>query len=145
MRYQISAETMMSDGVLVVQGRGSAALVVLAERSLREPVAADIRDRLLELAHAAGGRIALSLAEVHDLSSAGINALIAVNTRCKQLGGLLVCFAPEAEITRMLRITKLDRAIIVRANSAEAIQTLEEPSRTNWLARALKKTRPQAA
>jgi anti-anti-sigma factor len=145
MRYQISAETMLSDGVLVVQGRGSSALVVLAERSLRDPIAAVVRDRLLELAHAANGRIALSLAEIHDLSSAGINALITVNTRCKQLGGQLVCFSPEPEIAQVLRITKLDRALVIRPNSNAALETLDEPSRNGWLTRALKRAKSEAA
>lgn len=137
MRYQISPEAMVSDGTLVVRARGSVAMVSLVGRSLREAFAEQIKARLLDVAEKSHGRVALSLAEVKDVTSAGINALIAVNLRCKQLGGALVCFALEPEIVQMLRVTKLDRALAVCANAGQAADRFEEAPRGSWLSRAL--------
>lgn len=133
MRYQIGSDALASDGTLVVTERQGVALVVLAERSMHERVADRVREGLLAVAQASGGRMALSLAGVSDLASAGVNALLAVRLKCQELGGQLVVFAPEPEVQRMFQVTRLDRVLRVEEDAASAAATFKTP--TSWLAK----------
>lgn len=120
------------EGLLTVRGMDSAALVFITAPAVHEHQATIIQTRLIALADRTRGRIALSLADVIDMTSAGINALVTVNTKCKDLGGALALFGLSREIRKMLRVTRLDRAVIIAETAHEAVKSLDRPRRGFW-------------
>ena len=112
------------ESLLTVRGLENAALVFITAASVHEHQAEMIRTRLLALAERTHGRIAVSLENVTDMTSAGINALVAVMGRCKDLGGGLAVFGPSREVRRMLKVTRLDRAIVIADTPHEAVRAI---------------------
>jgi anti-anti-sigma factor len=112
--------------MLTVRGMKTAALVFITCPAIHEHQAAIIQTRLLALAEKARGRLAISLAEVSDMTSAGINALVAVHNRCRQLGGGIALFGLSREVRRMLKVTRLDRTIQIAETPHEAVRVLSE-------------------
>jgi anti-anti-sigma factor len=127
----------MDDGVITVRGMDSVALAFLGMQTIREHQASIMQERLLGLADRARGRIAVCMSEVADMTSAGINALVAVNARCRDLGGHLALFALGRELKKMIRVTKLDRAIIIVDTAHEAVRSFEAPPRRGLLQLAM--------
>lgn len=117
----------IEEGLLTVRGMKTAALVFITCPALHEHQAAIIQARLLALAIKARGRMAISLAEVSDMTSAGINALVAVHNRCKELGGGIALFGLSREVRRMLKVTHLDRAFAIAETPHEAVRALSDP------------------
>lgn len=144
MRYKISEEVLASDGLILVRPRDSVAVVTLVKRSLHEQHLPEIEARLVALADAVQGRIALSLAGVEDLASAGINALIRVHLRCKQLGGMLACFAADEHTRQVFRVTHLDQRLPLTGDVEQACNLINRKPPGTWLGRLLGR-RPAAA
>ena len=124
-----TAASGMDDGLITFGGMESVALAFIAIPSLREHQAGMVQERLLGLADRAKGRIAVSLGDVGDMTSAGMNALVAVHGRCKELGGHLALFGMSKELRRMFKITKLDREIVITGTAHEAVRSFETPER----------------
>jgi anti-anti-sigma factor len=124
----------MDDGLITFGGMESVALAFVAIPSVREHQATLVRERLLSLVDRAKGRMAVSLEDVGDMTSAGMNALVAVHARCKELGGHLVLFGMSKELRRMFKVTKLDREIVIVDTAHEAVRSFEtqEPKRRFW-------------
>ncbi|MEX2218087.1 MAG: STAS domain-containing protein [Phycisphaerales bacterium] len=122
------------EGLLTVRGLENAGLVFITCPSIHEHQAAMIRARLLVLAERTHGRIAVSLENVIDMTSSGINAMVAVNARCRELGGGLALFGLSRDIRRMLRVTRLDRAIAIAQTPHDAVRALDKPRRGFWSA-----------
>lgn len=114
------------DGLITVSAMRGIPLAFFSMKEIRERQADLIQDKLMLIADRSKGRIAVSLADVHILTSSGINALVAVNTHCKQLGGHLVLFAVAPEVEKMIRVTKLDRALVIVHNAHEAVASFTE-------------------
>jgi anti-anti-sigma factor len=115
------------EGLLTVRGMDSAALVFITAPAVHEHQAELIRVRLIALAERTKGRIALSLENVTDMTSAGVNALVAVHTRCRDLGGGLAVFGLSREVRKMLRVTRLDRTIVIAETAHEAVKATSAP------------------
>ena len=127
----------MDDGLITVRGMDSVALAFLGMSYVREHQAAMIQDRLLGLADRAKGRLAVSMSEVTDMTSAGINMLVAVNGRCRDLGGHLALFALDSQVRKMIKVTKLDRAIVIVQTAHEAVRSFESPPKRGLLQLAM--------
>jgi anti-sigma B factor antagonist len=125
------------DGLITVTSMRGVALVFLGMAEVRERQADLIQDKLTTVAERSRGRVAVSLAEVTALTSAGINALVAVHNRCTGLGGRLVLFAVPEEIVRMIRVTGLDRALAIAGNASEAVASCDRAERGKGILGAL--------
>jgi anti-anti-sigma regulatory factor len=113
------------------------AIVELRMACIREHQGALIEERLRGIAAECGGRIALSLQEVIDITSAGINALLVAHAECGRLGGHVAIFGASTELRNLFRLTHLDRAFVIARDQKEAIASFE-PSRARrsfWSAR----------
>lgn len=119
----------MDDGVITIRGMDSVALAFVAIPSIREHQAGIIQERLTGLAERSRGRLAVSMAEVGDMTSAGLNALVAVHTRCKELGGHLALFGMSKELQRLIKVTRLERTIVLAETAHEAVRSFEAPAR----------------
>ena len=119
----------MDDGLITIRGMDSVALAFIAIPSIREHQASMVQERLCGLADRARGRLAVSLSDVGDMTSAGLNALVAVHARCKGLGGHLALFGANKDVLRLIRITKLDRALVLADTAHEAVRSFEVPAR----------------
>ena len=119
-----SRSVVSEDGLITVSALRGVPLAFFGMKEIRERQADLIQDKLLLIAQRSKGRLAVSLAEVAVLTSSGINAFVAVNSLCRKLGGQLVLFAVAPEVERMIRVTRLDRTLIMVANADEAVQAL---------------------
>jgi anti-anti-sigma factor len=134
------------EGLLTVRGMDSAALVFITAAAVHEHQAELIRQRLLVLADRAKGRLAVSLDNVSDMTSAGVNALVAVHNRCRELGGTLAVFGLSRDIRRMLRVTRLDRTIVISETAHEAVKAISAPRKTGlWAALSWARSEKDAA
>ncbi|MFN0131783.1 MAG: STAS domain-containing protein [Phycisphaerales bacterium] len=129
MRHEVT-DAASHDGIITVQGMDQVALIFLNIPAIREGQAAEVRQRIERVADVAKGRVAVSMADVQEMTSAGINALVAAHQRCVTLGAHLALFALSKELARLIRITKLDRSIVVAADVREAVRSFESRSRT---------------
>jgi anti-anti-sigma factor len=73
-------------------------------------------------AGAHGHRIALDLTQVGLLSSAGLGGLITLHKACAAKGGRLVVYGVQSPILDLLKLTRLDRLLLVAPSQAEAVQ-----------------------
>ena len=127
----------VDDGLITVRGMDSVALAFLGMSTIRQHQATIMQERLLGLADRTKGRLAVSMSEVTDMTSAGINALVAVNARCRELGGHLALFALDREVRKMIKVTKLDRAIVIVQTAHEAVRSFECPPKRGLLQLAM--------
>lgn len=132
----------MDDGLITIRGMDSVAVAFIAIPSVREHQANMMQERLTGLADRTRGRLAVSLADVGDMTSAGLNALVAVHTRCKELGGHLALFGLNRDIQKLLKVTKLERTLIVAETAHEAVRSFHEPPRRSIWKSAFTWARP---
>jgi anti-anti-sigma factor len=125
------------DGLITVAAMDAVALVFIEMATIRERQAEIIQEKLLAVAESCKGRIAVSMAEVGVLTSAGVNALVAVQARCESLGGHLALFALSKDLKRMLKVTKLDRTLVIAENAGEAMRSFSTAPSRRRLFRAL--------
>jgi anti-anti-sigma factor len=143
---QATAAHPSEEGLLTVRGMDNSALVFITTPTVHDHQAELIRARLLALAERIKGRIAVSLENVSDMSSAGINALVTVHTKCKDLGGSLAVFGMSRDIRKMLRVTKLDRTIVICETAHEAVTAISRPRKSGfWAALSWAKSEKDAA
>ena len=137
------------DGLISVASLGDVAVVFVQCTALRERQAQVVQEKLTAVAERCRGRIAASLAAVQVMTSAGVNALLAVHLRCETLGGRLALFALSEDLARMLRVTKLDRKLIIAATAHEAVRAFALPhgakKRSLWSALRLTRQQKNAA
>lgn len=131
--------------IFTVSPAEQAAVVSVACSCIHQHQAELLRNRLIGIADRAGGRLAVCLEDVVDASSACINALLAVNMHCASMGGKLVLFGLNDEITKMLRITKVNRTIAVATDARDALDSMDEPAPPHGLAGLFRRHRKRAA
>ena len=125
------------DGLVTVSAMESVALAFVGMSAIRERQAEILQQKLCTVAEPARGRLAVSLSEVQVMTSAGINALVAVQARCEALGGHLALFAVSKDLRRMFKVTKLDRKLVIADNAHEAVRSFTTPGRRGFLRTAL--------
>ena len=111
------------DGLITVSSMGGVALVFLGMSQIRERQADIIQDKLAQIADKSRGRLAVSMAGVATLTSSGINAFVAIHARCAKQGGHLALFALKEDLSKMIRVAKLDRAMVLADNAQEAVKS----------------------
>lgn len=112
------------DGVVSVRMVSHVPVVTITVPAIHERQASLLHNRLSAMADAAGGRLALGLSSVIEMTSAGINALVAIDTRCRALGGELVLFDVPPLIRHLLRLTRLDRRLALAHDVRHALARL---------------------
>lgn len=106
----------------VVDSGGVAVATVLCERYSEhesKPIEHDLLDAAARCAH----RLVIDLSKVAMLASAGIGSLISIHQACAKAGGKLVICALDPQIEQMLRLTRMDRMLVIvptREQAAEA-------------------------
>lgn len=96
------------------------AIVGVAMPSIRDRQAQILQDRLIGVADHAEGRVAVSMEEVVDVTSACINTLVVVSQRCAAMDGKLVIFGLSRELERLFKITRLDKLLTVARGRDDA-------------------------
>lgn len=92
--------------VLVVSGR-------LDSRSA-SALRAALQDAVDEPPDEAGAELELDLASLEIWDGAGLGVLVGANRRARRAGRQIVLIAVAPRIARLLRATRLDRALVVR-------------------------------
>ncbi len=126
------------DGLITVSSMQGVAIVFLGMSQVRERQAELIQDKLSEIADKARGKMAVSMASVATLTSSGINAFVTVHTRCAKLGGHLALFAMRDDLARMIKIAKLDRALVLADNAQDAVKSFTAQKKSGLLASAFR-------
>ncbi len=126
------------DGLITVSSMAGVTLVFLGMSQVRERQAELIREKLAEIADMARGRLAVSMASVATLTSSGINAFVTVHARCARHGGHLVLFALQDDLARMIRVAKLDRALVLADNAKDAVKSYGAEKKRGLLASAFR-------
>lgn len=111
--------------MIYITDLGDVAVVTIGMTSIRERQAAVIQERLRSVAEQFDGRLAISLADVSVLTSAGINALVAVSRNCEEIGGRAVVFAVKPELRRVFKDTGIDRLLTLAADCGRAVDMLK--------------------
>ncbi|MBP6731688.1 MAG: STAS domain-containing protein [Chitinophagales bacterium] len=106
----------IKDGVLVISVEGN----LLGEHS-NAPVMEMIQNAI------AGGnkKVLFNLAEMKFINSTGLGMLLTAVSKTRNAGGeVALCSLPE-QMTKLLHMTKLGSAFIVKANEEEALTFLK--------------------
>jgi len=125
------------DGLISVASMEGVALAFIGMANIRERQAEVMQQKLSAIADRAKGRVAVSLSEVAVMTSAGVNALVAVQLKCEAMGGHLAVFALSKELQKMLRITKLDRKLVIVDTAHEAVRSFREAPKRGFFRAAL--------
>jgi anti-sigma B factor antagonist len=83
-----------------------------------QPVFHDLSEAAARHAH----RIAVDLAQVAFLSSAGLGGLITLHKLCASKGGRLVVFGIQEQILDLMKMTRLDRLLVIAPDRDAAVQ-----------------------
>jgi anti-anti-sigma factor len=121
------------DGLITVSAMAGVAIVFLGMTQVRERQSEILLDKLMEIAGKAKGKLAVSMAGVATLTSAGINAFVAIHARCAQNGGHLALFALNKDLARMIKVAKLDRALVLADNAQDAVASFGNGARRKGL------------
>ncbi len=108
----------------IVDAGGVAVATIMCERYSEheaKPIESDLLDAAARCAH----RLVVDMSKVAMLASAGIGSLISLHQACAKAGGKLVVCAIDPQIEQMLRLTRMDRMLVIvpsREQAAEAVQ-----------------------
>lgn len=80
-----------------------------------------LRERLTALLHPGIGRLVLDLSEVKFCDAAGLAVLIGTQRRATREGITVHLAAPHRQVTKVLRVTGLDRALNIHPTLAAAL------------------------
>lgn len=114
------AETPLSQTThaVVVDAEGVAVATVLCERYSEheaKPIEHDLLDAAAKCAH----KLVVDMSKVAMLASAGIGSLISLHQACAKAGGKLVICALDPQIEKMLKLTRMDKMLVI-VDSREA-------------------------
>jgi anti-sigma B factor antagonist len=84
------------------------------EGDLDLSTAAQLYERLDELARAGFNHVALDLSDLQFLDSTGLSVLLTEHKRAESVGGELVILSPTRKVRRVLQITGLDSYLNIR-------------------------------
>lgn len=124
------------DSFVSVAATTHVAVVSIELPSLRERQAVIMEERLMELAGQCQGRLAVGFSQVTDMTSAAINALIAVSSACRGAGGRLVIFGLDRPLRKVFASTGLDKLLTVAADADAALRLFNPRPRWSLFGRA---------
>jgi anti-sigma B factor antagonist len=74
-----------------------------------------LREQLTDMLHRGADPLILDLSQVMSCDTAGLGVLIATQRRARLLGSTMCLHAPSIAVTRVLRLTGLDRTFSISA------------------------------
>lgn len=108
-----------------VSAEGGVTLAEVLREKITEHENQAVFTDLAAAAGAHGHRIALDLSQVGLLSSAGLGGLITLHKNCASNGGKLVVYGLRDSILGLLKLTRLDRLLVVALSREEAMEKVK--------------------
>ncbi|MBB1023133.1 MULTISPECIES: STAS domain-containing protein [unclassified Dietzia] len=96
------------------------AVVVQPTGRLNMVAAPGLRDQLRELVDGGSRRVVVDLSATEFIDSSGLGALISGLKAARQAGGDLRIAAPNAQVTSVLKLTRLDRVLTAHESADSA-------------------------
>lgn len=124
MEFDLLASDTHRGPLIEVQSVFPIAVVGVLCPAVRERQAVLLSDELSDAARRAGWLLAVSFERVEHLSSACLNMLVDLHTRCRHNAGSLVVFGLPDEVRRILKLTRLDACIPVATDAGHAANIL---------------------
>ena len=103
---------------------GKAVVARLLVEKIAERESQVLQNELAAAAGPLGWRLAIDASEVTLLPSVGLGALVSMSKQCKAGGGKLVLFGLSAELGEVLKLTRLDRMIVIAPDREAALKAL---------------------
>ncbi len=89
----------------------------------------ELRKQLLRLPDETAPHLILDLSKLVFISSIGLSALVAVEERARQLGGVTRLVNPTRAVARVLHLTQIDSLLQVLPSLAAAFGSIPPPPR----------------
>jgi anti-anti-sigma factor len=105
---------------------GKVLLGRIEQEKVAEREAAVIQAEFSAAAPSTSWRAAIDLAPVAMLTSTGLGAIITISKACKANKGKLVVFGLRSEILQVLKITRMDKLIMIATTKDEALKAAGE-------------------
>lgn len=115
----------MSAQFVRIESTGVALIARVVPSKVTEREATVIREEVTSAAPEAGWRVAVDLSEVTLLASAGLGALLTINTACKAAEGRLVVFGLGEDILGMMKIARLDKVLQIKSTRDDALKVFK--------------------
>lgn len=93
----------------------------ITAHAIREHQARALQETLITFADETRGKLVLDLSEVQQLTSAGVNAIVQGQDRCRKLDGRLVLIGLSADLTDLFKVTGLDRVLTIATHEDDAV------------------------
>ncbi|MEM1166293.1 MAG: STAS domain-containing protein [Planctomycetota bacterium] len=90
--------------------------------AVREREAGVIQGEVIAAAAESSSRVAIDFSRVTMLPSVGLGMLISLSNACRKSGGKLALFGLDENLTQLLRLSNLDRLLIVTPDQKKAIK-----------------------
>lgn len=100
----------------------SGVVIIRPKGRLNMTVAAPLREQLLGLVQSGNSRLVVDLSAVDAIDSSGLGALISGLKAARQSGGDLRISGPCAQVTAVLELTNLNRALILVESPEDAFR-----------------------
>lgn len=98
------------------------AIVQIACPAVGQREAPIIEGELKTVAMSANNRVILDLSSVTVLGSMGLGMLVTLTKRCRDGGGKLAIFGVSPALLDLIKLTKLDKFLIITRDEATAIE-----------------------
>lgn len=108
---------MTNSVVYATRAAASGATVLIPTGRLNLTSAAGLRGQLNDLIAAGNTKIVVDFSNTDAIDSSGIGALIASLKAARALGGDLRITAPNEQVRSVLRLTNLNRVLLVQADA----------------------------
>jgi anti-sigma B factor antagonist len=100
---------------------GAIAVATVVREKFTDHEAEIIRNEAAAAAEAARWKLALDMSNVTFLTSAGIGTLVSLHKSCAAGKGKLAVFGLSPQLLELLKLTKLDKLFLIRADEAAAV------------------------
>jgi anti-sigma B factor antagonist len=103
----------------IVDAGGVAVATIMCER-YSEHESKPLEHELLDAAARCAHRLIIDMSKVAMLASAGIGSLISIHQACVKSGGKMVVCALDPSIEQLMKLTKMDRMLVIVPTRDEA-------------------------
>lgn len=97
------------------------AIARLLAPSISQREAPIIQGEIIRAAPASGWKVVLDFTDVTMLGSMGLGMLITLTKQCQTGGGKMAMFGMSKSLNDLVRLTKLDRLLVIAPDRAAAI------------------------
>ncbi|MEM1072057.1 MAG: STAS domain-containing protein [Planctomycetota bacterium] len=103
---------------------GDAVVVNILAAQIGDRESQIIQDEIASAAGPAGWRVAVDMADVTFLASAGLGALVSVHNQAKGAKGKLAVCNLAPDLLQMLKLTNLDKLFMIKKDRDAAIKAV---------------------